>query len=888
MRYRRSRWLRQMIVAPLCVTMLFSGCGPCSAPPPPAPLPTPNDDPDPEPEPEPEQNELKEQVDDEWGLLTEVQATGYDSELSEDPGITLGKRLADIDIEMGEDSPKTVPTQGVFLSKDSLWVGVAVQPDDVLDAEMTKDNSLTLTPRAPGICTITLTAYSHRGHTLSTSFRVSVPKPESPDPQVLFQGGNDDWHKGEIEQPLGDKLSNLTLGLHAAFKVEHADGAELEYGVDSQNPKVATVDVDNSTLTIDLVAPGDTEVTITAQAILEGAVVAERQHSFRLRILELNVIPYEYFANYFREQQRFEPIISIETFCSLLREIKWPDSSDGDEERRPLERSNEEQACVHRIRAGLQARAAQAVGSRQEAFDRALATFNGYEQQRTSVFEALTKLDERLAFLSGLEERMDTFIAKVEALEKGNRVPVSSANKQTIDIIGALFEGGKPSGHLKAVISPNASEEKGPDTYGAFVTKCKEHAQELVGDLATCKQQMNSLEAAFPGVRDALNVVRNQHLDSNVKSDKVLRQDIADYLQEEEDQLQRARRRLDRFEAEVMAWVYLGMVMSGTVAMFPLVLALYLVSRPFREFVNSLFAKGGGKGDGKGNGPGDSTGETPEHDPGGGGRDGDDDGDDDTGGTSSDKDQDDEEEASTEPDLPEDATRVETFDKVEPDDWRFQVYTTEGKLWFCFWKVVDEKLTGQWEVYLPNEPRFSRTGLWTLSGLTITIAKAPSDPNEWPRQLTFAGFPDRDRLTIVWRSEREPIIPEGGPPSPLPPPKDDPEEIEADGTDFYVNASKGTWECRCGDKCPMVEMQLREREGEQRVWIEDNKLVVPLCQKDTSDAIKEGPIDLLQVVPPKKGLFPVTMVFRANEDSHKEIEVSWKENGSHPTIPPPD
>ncbi len=163
-------------------------------------------------------------------------------------GPQVADTLPDVETVVGE--PVTVDMAGVFTDLDRDPLAITAESSDTSVATVTvSDNSLTITPFAPGTATITVTATDPGGLAAMQDFGLTVPN-RPPHATDTLPG---------LELQVDDKA---TADLSAHFA--EPDGQPLTFAAESSDPAVASADVAGHELTITAIAKGTATVTIIA------------------------------------------------------------------------------------------------------------------------------------------------------------------------------------------------------------------------------------------------------------------------------------------------------------------------------------------------------------------------------------------------------------------------------------------------------------------------------------------------------------------------------------------------------------------------------------------------------------------------------------------------
>ena len=165
---------------------------------------------------------------------------------------TVSAAIDDVTIPY-EGGAQTISLSGVFSDADNDSLNITAASSDTTKADVTvasDGSSLTVTGKARGTVTITVTADDGNGGTISDAFAVTVKAAP------------------EVSSAISDMAGLITgdshdVSLSGVF--DDADGDSLTVSVTSSNGTVATATTDGSSLTVTAQALGVATITVTAQ-----------------------------------------------------------------------------------------------------------------------------------------------------------------------------------------------------------------------------------------------------------------------------------------------------------------------------------------------------------------------------------------------------------------------------------------------------------------------------------------------------------------------------------------------------------------------------------------------------------------------------------------------
>lgn len=135
---------------------------------------------------------------------------------------------------------------------DGITLSLAMENQSVVTATLQSANTISLTPRGPGLTTVTVTASDSRGGTTTRTFAVSVTEPTAPNQPPLINPVND-------VMIVSDAVG--TVALQVADPEEQA--VSLNVTIDDQAIAAIVID-ENNVLSIAPLAVGTTRVVVTA------------------------------------------------------------------------------------------------------------------------------------------------------------------------------------------------------------------------------------------------------------------------------------------------------------------------------------------------------------------------------------------------------------------------------------------------------------------------------------------------------------------------------------------------------------------------------------------------------------------------------------------------
>ena len=163
-------------------------------------------------------------------------------------GPQVADTLPDVEAVVGE--VVAIGTEGLFTDLDRDPLAIAAESSDTSVATVTvPDDSLTITPLAPGAATITVTATDPGGLSVAQEFRLNVPNRPPHATDTL----------SDVEVQVSDHAS-VDLSAHFA----EPDGQPLTFAAESSDPAVARADVAGHELTVTAIAKGTAAITVTA------------------------------------------------------------------------------------------------------------------------------------------------------------------------------------------------------------------------------------------------------------------------------------------------------------------------------------------------------------------------------------------------------------------------------------------------------------------------------------------------------------------------------------------------------------------------------------------------------------------------------------------------
>ena len=181
-------------------------------------------------------------------------AVGAQQQQRQNRAPTISAAIANVTIPY-EGGTRTISLSGVFSDADNDSLNVTATSSDATKAGVSvasDHTSLTLSGKARGTATITVTADDGNGGTVSDAFTITVKAAPTVSSAISDASGLD----------AGD---SRTISLAGVF--DDADRDSLTITAESSNDTVATVEAasDGSALTLTAQAPGTATITVTAQ-----------------------------------------------------------------------------------------------------------------------------------------------------------------------------------------------------------------------------------------------------------------------------------------------------------------------------------------------------------------------------------------------------------------------------------------------------------------------------------------------------------------------------------------------------------------------------------------------------------------------------------------------